>query len=288
VTRELIGGNDIYHEVQGAGEPVLLLHGGFCSIETMRPQMDALTTRYTVYAPERPGHGRSPDVAGPFTYAQSVADTLAYLDHVGVDRAHLVGFSDGAIIGLMIAIQYPERVRSLVAISGNLDPSAFTFDELSQGDATERHDAASEVQDERIDGNAGTADAVETSDGNTDITDGSTATAGAPRDRTHQLYDELSPDGPEHAGVILSKLERLWTNEPHIAPEELSRVAAPTMIMAGDQDVIAPEHSRLMAFSIPAGELCIVPGAGHDLLERRPDFVTCAIQDFLITSASGS
>jgi pimeloyl-ACP methyl ester carboxylesterase len=254
-----VNGNTIYHEVQGAGEPVLLLHGGFCSIETMRPQMDALARRYTVYAPERPGHGRSPDVAGPFSYEQSVSDTLAYLEYVGVERPHIVGFSDGAIIGLTIAIHHPERVRSLVAISGNLDPSAFVFDENPVTDVEEA-----------------------------DVEKGDAGQAEAPHDRTHQLYDELSPDGPEHAAIILKKLERLWTTEPNIDPAELSRVAVPTLIMAGDRDVIKPEHSRLMASSIPAGELCIVPGAGHDLVERRPNFVTFAIQDFLATSASGS
>jgi pimeloyl-ACP methyl ester carboxylesterase len=248
-----VNGSSIYHEMQGAGEPLLLLHGGFCSIETMRPQMDALASQYSVYAPERPGHGRSPDVTGPFSYKQSVADTLAYLDHVGVERAHVVGFSDGAIIGLTMAIHYPDRVSSLVAISGNLHPSAFSFDELPDGDAVEHNTAAD-----------------------------------APHDRTRQLYDELSPDGPEHAAIILEKLEHLWTTEPNIDPAELSAIAVPTRVMAGDRDVVKPEHSRLMASSIPAGELCIVPGAGHDLLERRPDFVTFAIQDFLATSASAS
>jgi pimeloyl-ACP methyl ester carboxylesterase len=261
-----VNGSSIYHEIQGAGEPLLLLHGGFCSIETMRPQMDALASQYTVYAPERPGHGRSPDVTEPFSYNRSVADTLAYLDHVGVERTHIVGFSDGAIIGLTMAIHYPERVSSLVAISGNLDPSAFAFDELPDSDAAEHNTADSDGRDMHGDDTA----------------------ADAPKDRTHQLYNELSPDGPEYAAVILKKLEHLWTSEPNIDPAELSRVAAPTMIMAGDRDVIKPEHSRLMASSIPAGELCIVPGAGHDLVERRPEFVTFAIQHFLATSVSGS
>jgi pimeloyl-ACP methyl ester carboxylesterase len=112
-----------HYEAVGEGEPVVFLHGGFCSIETMRPQIEALARHYRVYAPERPGHGRSPDRGGPFSHAVNVADTLAFLDALEIDSAHVVGFSDGAIAGLLLAIGHGRRLRSLVAISGNLDPA---------------------------------------------------------------------------------------------------------------------------------------------------------------------
>jgi pimeloyl-ACP methyl ester carboxylesterase len=118
-----VNGATCYHEVVGAGDPVILLHGGFCSIETMRPQIEALSSSYLVLAPERPGHGRSADREGPISFDGIVADTLAYLDAVGVDRAHVIGFSDGAVAGLLMALRHPERLRSLVAIAGNLNPS---------------------------------------------------------------------------------------------------------------------------------------------------------------------
>ncbi|PUA79084.1 alpha/beta hydrolase [Nocardioides currus] len=116
-----------YYEQHGPvdGEPVLLLHGGHCSIETWAPQVEALSPRYRVHAPERPGHGRTADRPGPFTFRAMVDDTVAYLDAVGLERVHVVGFSDGAITGLMLALEHPQRVRSLVSISANLDPSVF-------------------------------------------------------------------------------------------------------------------------------------------------------------------
>ena len=117
-----VNGVSCYHEIAGAGDPVILLHGGFCSIETMRPQIRALSGSFRVLAPERPGHGRSPDREGPISFDGIVADTLAYLDAIGVDRPHVIGFSDGAIAGLLLALRNAERVRSLVAISGNLNP----------------------------------------------------------------------------------------------------------------------------------------------------------------------
>ncbi len=269
MTTVSINGTDIYYEIHGSGEPVLLLHGGFCSIEMMRPQIEALASDYTVYAPERPGHGRSPDVAGPISYAQSVADTLDYLDAMGVQRPHIVGFSDGAIIGLTIALQHPGRLRSLVAISGNLDPSGFVDGLIADDTAEETADSP----DPAIETAASVTPADETAE---EIA----------LDPTRVIYNALSPDGPEHADVVLDKLLHLWTYEPNIPADELAGISAPVLIMAGDRDVIKPEHSRLMAFSIPQGQLCIVPGASHALLDERPEFVTFAVQDFLASLAS--
>ena len=235
-------GTEIYHEVRGSGEPVLLLHGGFSSIEAMRPQMDALAAAgFAVHAPERPGHGRSADEGGPFSYERSVAQTLAYLDAAGVRAPHVVGFSDGAIIGLLLALEHPGRIRSLVSISGNLDPSGFVAE-----------------------GAEGLFPPGE----------------GAP-DRSREIYAELSPDGPQHADVVLARLMELWTTEPQIDRAALARITVPVLVMAGDRDVVALDHSRLMATSIPRGQLCIVPGAGHGLLAEREAFVTFAVREFL-------
>ena len=115
----------IYYEVHGKGEPVLLVHGGFCSIETMRTQIDDLATSREVHAPERPGHGRTADDGEPFAYERMAGQTIAYMDAVGLAAADVIGFSDGAIIGLLLARDQPSRVRSLTAISGNLNTSGF-------------------------------------------------------------------------------------------------------------------------------------------------------------------
>jgi pimeloyl-ACP methyl ester carboxylesterase len=127
-----LDGSSCYYEKSGSGEPVLLLHGGFCSIETMRPQIDVLSQSYEVHAPERPGHGRSGDRGDELTYDQGMRDTIAYLDAVGLERAHVVGFSDGAVIGLLMAINVPLRLRSLVVISGNLSPAGLVEPDLRE------------------------------------------------------------------------------------------------------------------------------------------------------------
>ncbi|WP_432838547.1 alpha/beta fold hydrolase [Dactylosporangium sp. CA-092794] len=250
-----IGGVDLYSEVAGEGDPVLLLHGGFCSLEFMRAQSDALVAGYRVFAFERPGHGRSADIDEEYGYARGVADTLAYLDAVGLEPVHIVGFSDGAIIGLLLALDHPARVRSLVAISANLDPSGFT-------------------------------DAAEAGGG--PVLDAPADPPEQEPDAERMQYERLSPDGPEHADVVLAKLFRLWTSEPHIDPADLARIAVPVLVMSGDRDAIRPGHSLLIAASIPGAQLCIVPGTTHRLVTERPELVSTLIRDFLQQASAGT
>jgi len=250
VAFQQINGAELYSEVAGDGEPVLLLHGGFCSLEAFRTQSDALVADHRVFAFERPGHGRSADVDGPFGYAASVADTLAYMDANGLESAHLVGYSDGAIIGLMMSVEHPRRVRSLVAISGNLDPSGFSHAAEAEGALVLDAPAAAPIADD--------APSVE-----------------------RMLYNRLSPDGPDHADVVLEKLVALWTSEPRIEPSSLRAITAPTLVMSGDRDSIRPDHSLLIASSIPGARLAIVPGASHGLVAEHPELVSLLIRGFL-------
>src|SRR4051794_18579544 len=73
------GGLHTYYEVHGAGDPLMLLHGGLCTAETLDGQVPAFAERYRVYVPERRGHGRTPDVEGPITYQNMAADTAAFM-----------------------------------------------------------------------------------------------------------------------------------------------------------------------------------------------------------------
>jgi pimeloyl-ACP methyl ester carboxylesterase len=247
---------DVYSEVSGAGDPVLLLHGGFCSLEAMRPQFDALVLSYRVFAFERPGHGRTADIDEQYSYARGVADTLAYLDAHELGPVHVVGYSDGAIIGLLLALEHPDRVRSLVAISANLDPSVFA-------DPSAEPTAPRLTAPATWSGSPDAEGAVEKPD----------------VERMH--YERLSPDGPEHADAVLAKLLRLWTEQPDIDPAELRAVQAPTLIMSGDRDTVPPDHSLLIASSIAGAQLCIVPGTTHGLVAERPELISSLISQFL-------
>lgn len=262
-----INGAELYSEIDGVGEAVLLLHGGFCSLESLRKQSDALVPDYQVFAFERSGHGRSADIDEEYSYLRGLSDALEYLAAQGLDSVHIIGYSDGAIIGLMLALEHPKRVRSLVAISANLDPSAFNY--LTEDDGVPRLISSVPAATETTQ----PAEATQTSP--------ALEPAEQKSDPERMHYGRLSPDGADHADVVLEKLFRLWTNEPQINSASLARITAPTLIMSGDRDTIRPDHSLLIAASIPGAQLCIVPGATHGLVAERPELISAIIRDFL-------
>lgn len=139
-----IAGDPLYAESAGRGEPVLLLHGGGASLHDLSVPATALAGEYTVHGYERPGHGRSPDRPGGFDYDSWCEQAVGVLDALDVPSAHLVGHSDGGIIALLVALRYPHRVRSLVTISANLDPTGLhlSADELAAAVAAAGHPGA--------------------------------------------------------------------------------------------------------------------------------------------------
>ena len=112
-----VAGLRTWHEVTGQGEPVVLLHGAFGGATSFFAQTPFLVEAgYRVHVPERRGHMRTPDVDGPLTYSVMADDTIAYLDQEVAGPAHLVGWSDGAVVALLVAQRRPELVRRMVLI----------------------------------------------------------------------------------------------------------------------------------------------------------------------------
>jgi pimeloyl-ACP methyl ester carboxylesterase len=109
--------------VYGHGDPVILVHGGLANSDYWGRQIPVLAQRYQVIVLDSRGHGRSTRTAAPIGYDAMASDVLALMDTLHVGRAALVGWSDGAIIGLDIAIHHPERLTRLFAFAANSDPS---------------------------------------------------------------------------------------------------------------------------------------------------------------------
>lgn len=112
----------LHYTRQGSGPPLLLLHGNGEDGGYFVHQTEYFSRHYTVYALDTRGHGRSPRGAGPFTMARFAQDLLDFMDEQKLERAHLLGFSDGGNIALTFALLHPERVDRLVLNGANLDP----------------------------------------------------------------------------------------------------------------------------------------------------------------------
>ena len=237
------GGLNTYYEVNGAGDPLLLLHGGFCPAETFDGLTPGLAEAYRVYLPERRGHGRTPDVDGPITYEIMAQDTIAFMDALDIRDAHVVGYSDGAVVGLHVALQRPYFVSKLVLI----------------GQALNHDDLPAQVQEI--------------------LREGMTPEILPPFLR--ELYASVSPDGPEHFDVVFEKLKATWETAPSFELSELEHLSVPTLFMLGDGDMVTVEHAGAVQRAIPDAQLAVVPGASHGLPMEKPELVSRLVVDFL-------
>jgi pimeloyl-ACP methyl ester carboxylesterase len=118
-----INGVRIWYAEFGQGPTVILLHGGLANSNYWGLQVRALSPTYHLIVMDSRGHGRSSRNATPIGYDQMASDVVALMDHLHIDKAAIVGWSDGAIIGLDLAIHHPDRVSRLYAFAANSNPS---------------------------------------------------------------------------------------------------------------------------------------------------------------------
>ena len=241
-----IKGTQIYYETSGDGEPVLLLHGGFGTAEDFASQTPELARHFKVIAFERPGHGHTADHGEPFHYGTMAEYTVDFMESLGLKTANLVGWSDGTVVALLVAISRPDMVKRLVCISGNFDVSGLKSNVL---------------------------DWIRTATPESFKKDAQTFV---------ERYEKASPDGPSHYQVVFEKTMKMWLAEPKIQKEELARIIAPTLVMAADRDMITPEHLLELFRSIKDAQLCIIPGSTHELLAEKPEATNRAILEFLL------
>ena len=124
-----VNGLDMYYEIHGEGPPLLLLHGGCGSISEL--WISYFSARFRVIAPEQMGHGRTADrIDRAFHYHDMAEDTVELARQLGINSASIVGYSDGGIIGLDIAIHHPERVAKLVVTGSNTRVDGYTPDNI--------------------------------------------------------------------------------------------------------------------------------------------------------------
>lgn len=113
-----LNGTRTWYDLRGDGEPLVLLHGGLTDSRDFAGNLDALAAGFRIHLPDRRGHGRTPDVPGPFTADALSGDVIAFLQGVVGGPARLVGYSAGAVVALHVAHRRPDLVHRLVLISG--------------------------------------------------------------------------------------------------------------------------------------------------------------------------
>lgn len=236
--------NDVktYYEVTGQGEPLVFLHGGACTVETCEPQVAGLSQHFQVFVPERYGHGRTADIEGPLTYETQAEHTIAFMEAVGLASAHLVGWSDGALAALLVALRRPKLARKVVVIEQflTLDTAHPAYLPMMQGF---------------------TADEVPPF--------------------LRDVYEAVSPDGPAHFPVVVDKLHAMWCGDTGVELADLAHVAAPTLLLMAQHGSMQLEGIAVTARALPDAQVAVVPGTSHGLPLEKPHVVNQLVVDFL-------
>ena len=235
----------LFYEIHGKGDPLLLLHGGFGTNHDFANQIPEFSKHFKVVAFERAGHGRSPDTDEPFSFDLMTAYTIELVEKLKLGPVNVVGWSDGAVVALLLAISRPDLVKRIVSVSG-----LFSTDSLAPKDVAWLRGATPESFRKA-------------------------------EPSLVELFERLSPDGPGHFPVVFRKTIRMWLNEPNISKEDLGKISVPVLVMAGDRDATRFEHTLELFRSLRSAEMCIVPGTTHFLLSEKPELANRVSLEFL-------
>jgi pimeloyl-ACP methyl ester carboxylesterase len=239
-------GLDVGYDVHGAGPPLVLLHGATSlGREDYAAQLPAMSKAFLVHLPDARGHGRTRwDAADGFEYRWLVDDLAAFVDALGLDSFHLVGFSMGGMTALQFGARHPERLRTLVVvgITTHREPRASVGRRLMDPQVILARDPAFAA-------------------------------------RLSRRHDQGQGEGAWQR--LLPAIAADIAAQPLLTPAELHGIDCPAMVVCGDRDPFVPtEHAAGLARQFPAGRLFIAPDSGHEVMSRRPGLFNEAMAGF--------
>jgi pimeloyl-ACP methyl ester carboxylesterase len=237
-----VNGLKMYYEIKGTGRPLVLLHGGLCTIEVClgKIRQPFEKARRTI-AIEQQAHGRTADIDRPLSTEQMAEDTAALLRQLKVRNADFFGYSLGGSVALGIALRHPELVRK-VAIFG----TPYSNEGM-------------------VPGLVDNIKALKADDVPKQFYDG---------------YVKVAPD-PKQWPALVARIASMVPSSRGFAPEEVRSIKAPTLIMIGDADIVRPEHAVEMFRLHQHAQLSVLPGASHFAPMERPDWIVSMIRAFL-------
>jgi pimeloyl-ACP methyl ester carboxylesterase len=200
-----VNGINLYYSVHGSGRPLILLHGGLMSSELFGPVIPMLAERHQVVAVDLQGHGRTADIDRPIDVRLMADDIAALIDHLGLDRPDVVGYSMGGGVALQTAVRHPAKVRRLVVVSANIRRDAIPPEMLAQ----------------QVQVNAAAAEFMKDTP-------------------MYQHYQAVAPR-PEDFPTLLDKMGR-WMQQDFDFSDDVRNLKVPTMIVCADADMAPPSH----------------------------------------------
>jgi pimeloyl-ACP methyl ester carboxylesterase len=269
-----IGDVDLYYEEHGTGDPLLCIMGFATDSTGWLLQLPAFAERHRTVVFDNRGVGRSNKPAGAYSIHQMADDAAGLLDHLGIDRAHVLGLSMGGMIAQELVLRHPERVRGLVLAATFPEPDAET-ESQRKVIFTEMGGSITEAGEMRIDFAAV---------------------------NPFMFFQHLLPlvFNPAFIQTELPKLMQMFSGAlqygfsleavmgqmqaimAHKSTDRLATITAPTLVLTGDADrLIAPANSDVLAKSIPGAKLVRIPGGSHGFNIEVPDVFNREVLDFL-------
>ncbi len=250
-----VNGLELYYEIRGSGSPLIVLHGGLGGIAEFGPLLDLLAENRQVIAVELQGHGRTADIDRPLSYEVLAGDIAALIAYLGYDSADVLGFSLGGGVALQTAIQYPESVRKLVLISTPFQREGIHEAFLAGMSAMSAESAAMMLETPM-----------------------------------YQFYASVAPR-PEDWSTLVGKIGTMM-NTDYDWSAEVAAMTTPTLIFAGDSDMIAPSHASALFellgggvpgdfVGLPQSQLALLPGTSHFTILTRADLLLPVLNPFL-------
>ena len=240
-----IRGTKIYYEEYGKGIPLLMLHGGFSDMSIFKKCIPELSKHYRLILPDMPGIRRSefPDSSSSYQlYAEYWA---IMIDQLKLDSAYVMGLSDGAIAGLLLANNRPDKVKRLLASGANYKPNAIKSlesDKLTMLDTTWIKNNWKNW-----------------------ITN-------------YTTFSSASPDWDWKRYITEGR--KMWLPEEYFPKSTLENIRIPVLICYGDHDIISIEHGIEIRNAIKNSQFCIIPNSPHEVFAARPDLMNKIAIDF--------
>lgn len=223
----MINGINLYYETYGSGEPLILLHGNGGSIQSFDQQIPFFEKYYQVIAIDSRLQGKSGGSPDSISYELMASDFCALLDYLHIGSANVLGWSDGGIDGIIMAMNCPEKVKRLAISGANIVPDSTA---LSYADIVSM--------------------------------------------KNFVAHNKTAPKKQ----ITLTKM---IICQPNIPFASLKQIHCPVLVMAGDRDMIKPEHTLKIFQSIPSALLCIFPDSNHGVCSQRPKLFNETVLTFL-------